>query len=166
MPSDRSRRLFVFKLAEELFGVDLETILEVLPLPRLSLPPGTPSILHGFLNLGGRAIPVLNQRRLFQLNDLPPSVYAHLVVLKRAETPLAILVDRAVGTAPTAHDAFMPVGRDHSFNDCIESDARIGTQTVHVLSVERLLLKEEQGRITQLHALEQERLRQLEEASS
>ena len=166
MSIDRSRRLFVFEIAGELFGVNLETIREVLPVSLLSRPPGTPSILQGFLNLGGQAIPVLSPKRLFQLNDLPPNAYSHLLILKRAEIPLAILVDRAVGTAETAQSSLMPVGQNHSFNDCVECDVRIGTQTVHVLSIERLLIKEEESRIAQLHSMEQTRLHQLEETSS
>ncbi|MBI4249300.1 MAG: hypothetical protein HY611_07340, partial [Elusimicrobia bacterium] len=53
--------------------------------------------------------------------------------------------------------------RDHSFNDCLEGDANVGTQTAHILSVEKLLLKEERNRIADLQAMEQERLRRLQE---
>lgn len=166
MRTNGSGRLFVFEVSDDLFGVDLPAVREVLPIPSLSRPPGTPSILQGFLNFGGQAIPVLNTKRLLQLNDTPPAAYSHLVVLKRPETPLAMLVDRAIGTELTAPEAFMPVGQGHSFNDCVESDVRIGTQTVHVLSVRRLLLKEEETRISQLKTLEQERLRRLEESAS
>lgn len=166
MSSNQSVSIFIFEVAEELFGVSPEAIREVLPVSLLSRPPGTPSILQGFLNLGGQSIPVLNTKRLLQLKDSPPTAYSHLVVLKRPETPLAMLVDRAIGTELTAPEVLMPVGQGHSFNDCVESDVRIGTQTVHVLSVEKLLLKEEESRISQLHALEQERLRQLEETAS
>lgn len=165
-PRDRLRHLFVFEIAEEGFAINLESVREVLPVSLLSHPPGTPPILQGFLNLGGEAIPVLSPKRLFQLKDSPPAAYSHLIILKRAETPLAILVDRAVGTAKTAQSSLMPVGQDHSFNDCVEHDVRIGTQTVHVLSIERLLIKEEESRIAQLHSMEQTRLHQLEETSS
>ena len=75
------------------------------------------------------------------------------------------MVDRAVGTMEIPKDSIVPVARDHTFNDCLEGDASVGTQTAHILSVEKLLLKEERSRIADLQAMEQERLLRLREPS-
>jgi chemotaxis signal transduction protein len=106
---------------------------------------------------------VLNLKRLFGLEDAPPHAYAHLVILKRAPGPLAILVDRALGPAEIESDTLQPLPPGHSFNDCAEGDARIGAETVHVLSVSGLLLAEELNRIAQLQVIEEDRLRRLVE---
>ena len=161
--SDKPQRLLVFEIAGDAFAVPLDAVGEILPLPLLSRPPGIPSLLEGFLNLGGQAIPVLNALRLFHLESRPPGPHAHLIVLKKMTgTPLAILADRTAGTEEVSVESVMPVGRNHSFNDCLEGDARVGKQNVHILSVEKLLLEEERRRIAELQAMEQERLRQLE----
>ena len=163
MVSDKPQRLLVFEIAGDAFAVPLDAVGEILPLPLLSRPPGIPSLLEGFLNLGGQAIPVLNALRLFHLESRLPGLHAHLLVLKnKTGTPPAILVDRAAGTEEVAGESVMPVGRNHSFNDYLEGDVRIGRQTIHILSIEKLLLEEERRRIAELQAMEQERLRQLE----
>lgn len=157
-------RLLVFEIAGDAFAIPLDTVREILPLPLLSHPPGIPSFLEGFLNLGGQAVPVLNPTRLFRLQGPAPGPYSHLVVLEKAGAPLAILVNHAAGATEVPKESVMPVGQSFSFNDCLEGDARIGGRTVHILSVEKLLLEEERRRIAELQAMEQERLRELEES--
>jgi len=159
------RRLLVFEIAGDSFAIPLEAVREILPLSLLSRPPGVPSFLEGFLNLGGQAVPVLNPARLFRLQGPAPGFYSHFVVLEKTEAPLAILVNRAAGATEVPKEAVTPVGQNFSFNDCVESDARVEGRTVHILSVEKLLLEEERNRIAELQAIEQERLRELEESS-
>ncbi len=157
-------QLLVFEIAGDSFALPLDAVREILPLPLLSHPPGIPSLLEGFLNLGGQAIPVLNPARLFRLQSPAPGPYSHLIVLEKTGMPLAILADHAAGAMEVPKESVMPVGQDFSFNDCLEGDARIGGRAVHILSVEKLLLEEERSRIAELRAMEQERLRELEES--
>lgn len=163
--SPRFSDVLVFELAGDIFAIPLDAIREILPLPFLSKPPGLPSILAGFLNLGGQAISVLNLKRLFDMPDSVSGPYSHVVVLKQTNVPLGLLVDRSAGTAAAPPESFVPVADGHSLNDCVEADVRIGNQTAHVLSVERLLLKQERARVGELQAMEQKRLERLEESS-
>lgn len=163
--SDKTRSFFVFEAAGNSFGIPLDAIREILPLPLLSRPPGIPSIIEGFLNLGGQALAVINLKRLFRLDDSAPGPYSHLIVIKKTGTALAVFVDRAEGMIDVQPDAVMPVTQNYSFNDCLEADAKSGARTVHILSIEKLLLKEEQSRISELQKMEQERLDQIMEPS-
>lgn len=163
MGTEVSRRLFVFEVGAERFAVDLELVREVVAVCQLSRPPGTPSILRGFLALDGQPIPVLDPRRLFGGEEAALHPDAHLVILARAPTALALLVDRALGLEEVPADCWRPLPAGHSFNDCAEGDARIGPDTVHVLSAARLLLDEERRRIAELQSLEQARLRRIRE---
>jgi purine-binding chemotaxis protein CheW len=165
LPGEGSRSLFVFQLADLLFAIDPGSIRRVVALPLLSRPPGTPPQLHGFLNLEGEAVPVLDLRRLFQLADEAPDVYAHLILVQRSPIPLALLVDRAIGLADADAEAFCSLSPGQTFNDCAEQAVQMANQTVHLLSVEKLLLREERGRIAALAGIEQRRLRQLEDAT-
>lgn len=158
--------LLLFEFAGERFGIPAAAVREVLPLPLLSRPPGTPAPLAGFLNLGGSAIGVLCPRRLFLLLDAPPGLYAHLILLRAAAAPLALLVDRALGTAEISDKDVLPIGEDRSFNGCVDSEAVVEGRTIHLLLPDKLLLKEERTRIAELQSMESERLRGLEEKPS
>ncbi|TAL08601.1 MAG: chemotaxis protein CheW, partial [Nitrospirae bacterium] len=94
---DKLQQVLVFEIAGDSFAIPLDAVREILPLPLLSHPPGLPSFLEGFLNLGRQAVPVLNPARLFHLEGLTPGPYSHLIVLEKTGTPLAILADRAAG---------------------------------------------------------------------
>jgi purine-binding chemotaxis protein CheW len=154
----------VFEIAGDSFAIPLDAVREILPLPLLSHPPGIPSLLEGFLNLGGQAIPVLNPTRLFRLQGPRPGPYSHLIVLEKTGASLAILVDHVAETAEIPKESVMPVGQSLSFNGCLEGDVRVGRRTVHMLALDKLLLEEERSRIAELRAMEQERLRELEES--
>jgi purine-binding chemotaxis protein CheW len=158
-----SRSLFLFEVAAELFAIDPASVRQVAPLPLLSRPPGTPPLLHGFLDLAGEAIPVLNLRRLFGLADADAEAdfYAHLMIVKRPGIPLALLVDRALGLASAGSEAITPVSRAQTFNDCADQMVTLGGRTAYLISLERLLLQEEQGRVAELRGIEQRRLQQL-----
>lgn len=154
------RQLVVFSLAEESCALDLADVREILPTAELSTPPGMPALLAGFLNLGGTAVPVLRLGRLFQMPAKEIGLYEHMILL-RASRPLALLVDRVDEVLTCSADALRPVGEKSSFNDCAPSQLTCKGRTIHVLALDRLLLKEEEARLSALRGVEQERLRAL-----
>jgi purine-binding chemotaxis protein CheW len=122
---------------------------EILPLPRLWRPPGVPAALAGFLNLAGRAVPVLDLAVLFGLGRPEAarvSLYRHLVLL-HGEPPLALMVDRVADVVRVAPDQVRPVADAATLNGCLAAEIGIGERLVHGLAVERILLAEEQARL-------------------
>ena len=86
----------------------------------LSRPPVVPSLLAGFLNLAGIAVPVLRLDRLFGLPDLALGRYTPLVLLRQRECPLALLVERVSRIVAVPEEAILPVPANQAFNDCVE----------------------------------------------
>src|SRR5579872_3714910 len=78
----KTRTIVVFNVIGQTCALELKELQEITSLAELSCPPGLPSILKGFLNLSGKAIPVLNLARLFHLNEGVPGLYSHLLILK------------------------------------------------------------------------------------
>ena len=154
------RQLVVFSFAETFCGLDLGKVREILPTAEFSEPPGMPKILAGFLNLEGTAVPVLRLGRLFQMPVKETGLYEHLILL-RDSRPLALLVDRVDEVRSYSEDALRPVGEKNSFNGCAQAQLTHKDKTIHVLAVDRLLLKEEEMRLAELRDLEQKRLREL-----
>lgn len=154
------RQLVVFSLGEEFCALDLAGVREILPTAELSSPPGMPELLAGFLNLGGTAVAVLPLGRLFRSPSNEIGLYEHLILL-RASRPLALLVDRVEEVRTFSGDALRPVGEKNSFNGCAQSQLTYKERTIHVLALDRLLLKEEEARLSALRAVEQDRLRAL-----
>jgi purine-binding chemotaxis protein CheW len=159
-------RVCVFRLGEHRFGLRLESVAEIVPMAALSRPPSMPSILEGFLNLGGTAIPVLRVAGLLGLPPVALELHTPLVVLRDDAVLLALLVDEVTGIASTVADGLVALADSASFNGCVDGQLTAGDDLVLLLSVTRLLLEKERQTLAAFQAVEMERLRQVDQVSS
>src|SRR5262245_5514632 len=99
----RENTVVLFDVAGQQFGLLVVFVREILPMATLSRPPALPSILEGFLNLEGMAIPVVRMDILFGLAKQSLESYSVLIILRGTELPVALLVQRVIGivTAPS-----------------------------------------------------------------
>lgn len=86
-PSPRTQGPFItFRLGDELFGLPVSQVREVLEVSRLTRVPTAPSYVRGVVNVRGRAIPVVDLRLKFGLSSAPDTVNTRFLVM---ELPLA-----------------------------------------------------------------------------
>lgn len=162
MPAQRT--LVVFKLGSEFCGLAADTVQEILPMALLAQPPGLPPLLEGFLNLRGKAVPVLRLGRLLDCPARPIGLYTPLIVLAGPQLAMALLVDAVTQIISVPEQAFSPIGEKHCFQDCAEAEVALEgqQQVIHLLSSKRLLLEKERRRLAEWQAIEQRRLEELE----
>ncbi|RVU21549.1 chemotaxis protein CheW [Methylobacterium oryzihabitans] len=130
---------------------------EILPLPRLWRPPGAPAALAGFLNLSGEAVAVLDLAALLGLAaPAGRGLYRHLVLCTAPR--IALLVERVTDLVTVPPDAVRPVSGAATLNGCVAEEIRLGDRLVHGLAVERILLAEERGRLSDATREAQRRL--------
>lgn len=158
MPLTNSVTL-ILQVGEALLGLEAARVAEVLHLCELSRPPGLPGFLAGFLNLEGRAMPALQLDRVLGLPPREPDLYSHLVLLHSGVALVAGRVLRLAEIPPEQHLALAP---GCTFNDCCRAELPLPEGTVHLLDVDRLLLREEKERLAELTSRAQERLAELE----
>jgi purine-binding chemotaxis protein CheW len=159
-------RVCRFEIAGQFFGLRLESVSEVAPMAALSRPPSMPSILEGILNLRGAAVPVLRVASLLGLPADPLDLQTPLVIVhrvRRGDMSLALLVNRVTGIVSIATDELAAISPADSFNGCVESRLTSGGETVHLLSLDRLLLERERRSLAQFQEIEASRLRQFEQ---
>jgi purine-binding chemotaxis protein CheW len=160
--AEPQRVLLVFQLADRLAAVPLESVDRVVPMAELGCPPGLPSALEGVLNLAGLAVPVLRLDRLFGLRDQQLSLYSMLIVLRApGESRLAILVDRVSQVLSVPENTLVSVDQETSFNGCAESALPHSEGTIHLLSLDRLLLARESRALAEFQVMAQKRLQEL-----
>jgi purine-binding chemotaxis protein CheW len=153
--------LLFFHLGDRTVALPLSAIARVVPMAELGCPPGMPSVLEGFLNLAGHAVPVLRLDRLFGLPAQTMSRYSQLIVLDPSETSsgrFALLADRVSGIAPASAEDLRPVASGSAFNDCAEAVLTRHDAVVHLLSPSRLVLARERRILAEFSAVEQTRL--------
>lgn len=156
----------VFHLGGQAYALPLAEIQEVVPMAGLSRPPGLPSVLAGFLNLGGTAVPVIRLSRLFELPEPTLGPYTPLIILRNPDYQVALLVEKVSDILSVPEEAILPVQESHSFNDCADGMITTGGRVVLLLSPERVLLEKEHQCLAEFRDKEQARLSELEEATT
>jgi purine-binding chemotaxis protein CheW len=95
----------VFRLGDEEFGLPIDTVVEVAQVPeRITRVPKTPKFLEGVVNLRGEVLPVVDQRRRFDLPKLENVEGRRLVVIKTERHRAGLIVD-SVSDVLRTHDA-------------------------------------------------------------
>ncbi len=84
----------VFRLADDEFGLPIDTVVEVAQIPpQITRVPRTPRFLEGVANLRGEALPIVDQRRRFDMPALDAVEGRRLVVVRTARHRAGIIVD-------------------------------------------------------------------------
>lgn len=92
-----TRQYLTFKLNEEIFGVDVAQVREILDYIKITKVPQTPEFMCGVINLRGSVVPVVDMRLKFKMPESERTVNTCIVVvevlLEGASTTLGALVD-------------------------------------------------------------------------
>jgi purine-binding chemotaxis protein CheW len=141
----------------------LEAVREIVPMDRLSSPPGLPSGLVGFLDLRGTAIPIVRMDRLFDLPEQCPGLHTPMIVLRGVLAPIGILVNSVRGIVQVPSAGLLEIPIDGTFGGCATGAMEFEGDLIHVLSPAALLRANEDRMLADYSAMSQVRLAQLEE---
>lgn len=93
---DREAELIflVFRLGEEEFGLPIEAVVEVARVPdQITRLPKTPKFLEGVVNLRGEVLPVIDQRRRFEMPPAENLEGRRLIVVRTERHRAGVIVD-------------------------------------------------------------------------
>jgi purine-binding chemotaxis protein CheW len=95
----------VFRLGEVEFGLPIDAIVEVAQVPsQITRVPKTPKFLDGVINLRGEVLPVVDQRRRFEMPLLDNTEGRKLVVIRTDRHRAGIIVDSVSDVLRTRPD--------------------------------------------------------------
>lgn len=159
-------QVIIFDVCGTACAIRRQEVRELLPVPRLWRPPGTPRPVAGFFNLSGTAVPVVRLDIVFGLpkaEDSPEAaLYSHLMLIEDLSGSGlgALLVDRVQDVTDVAETAISPVDQTDTLNGCVEAEIGHDGRLIHLLSRERILLAEERQALADLGASAQKRLQE------
>lgn len=102
----RTQRLVTFTLDDRTYGVDVDSVQEVLrglPATRIPL---APAALAGLINLRGQVLTAIDLRHRLGLPDRAGEIDPMLVVLRLSGEPTALLVDSIGSVVDVTEDEF------------------------------------------------------------
>jgi purine-binding chemotaxis protein CheW len=93
----RAGKYLTFELGPEEFGIQVLKVREIMGVQDLTAAPQTPPCVKGVINLRGRAIPVVDLRLKFGLNEIPYTQRTCIIVVQvtgdAGPTLMGIVVD-------------------------------------------------------------------------
>ncbi|HZO22581.1 MAG TPA: chemotaxis protein CheW [Steroidobacteraceae bacterium] len=99
----------VFRLGSEEFGLPIDTVVEVAQVPQqITRVPKTPKFLEGVVNLRGEVLPVVDQRRRFEMPKLDNAEGRRLVVIRTERHRAGLIVDSVSEVLRTTADSVEP----------------------------------------------------------
>jgi purine-binding chemotaxis protein CheW len=72
----------IFRLGEELFAADVNNVLEILEIPKITKVPRSPEYMRGVINLRGSVLPVVDARIKFGLPPTEDTVDTCIIVMR------------------------------------------------------------------------------------
>jgi len=77
-----TRQYLTFQLGEEVFGLDVSHVREILEFTTVTKVPKTPDFMRGVINLRGSVVPVLDMRLKFGLTQTEKTVNTCIIVVE------------------------------------------------------------------------------------
>jgi purine-binding chemotaxis protein CheW len=139
IPRVPTQALLLFHFSGLDCAFPLDSVREIVPMAQLSVPPGLPSGIAGFLNLRGTAVPIVRLDRLFDLPEQQPGLHTPMIVLHGSPGPTGILVNDVCSIVQVPAEQLVDIPGDRTFQGCATGALRLDGEVIHVLSPAALL---------------------------
>jgi len=116
--NDTVSQWVTFRLGDEIYGIDVLQVQEVLRITEVSPVPGAPDYVLGIINLRGNVVTVVDARNRFGLSPKASDDASRIIVIDAYEKVIGLLVDNV------SEVAYVP-------NSQIESAPSVGADDGH-----------------------------------
>lgn len=114
---DQFLRWVTFRLADEVYGINVMQVQEVLRITDVAPVPGAPHFVLGIINLRGNVVTVLDMRKLLNLMPGEITDQSRIMVIESGKVTVGLLVDsvaEVVNINASQIDPAPNVGNDDS----------------------------------------------------
>jgi purine-binding chemotaxis protein CheW len=144
--TDEEEQFVVFRLADEEYGVPIDAVHEIVRVPeQLTRVPRTPPFIEGVVNLRGAVLPVIDQRRRFQLPDAERNDRQRIMVFAIAGVRTGFIVDSVSEVLKIPRAAIVPAP------DLAQDDDNAVARVANLAAAKRIILMVDVDRLLSRH---------------
>lgn len=138
---DDVRQLVVFELGNEVYGINIGTVREIIRMQSVTYVPDAPDFVEGVINLRGRVIPVVDLRKRFALPVTETTNDSRVLVVDIGGDDIGVIVDAVTEVQRIAEDSVEPATALVTTEDSyyIEGIAKVEDQLLILLDLDRAL---------------------------
>lgn len=135
------RQLVVFDLAGENYGVDINTVREIIRMQQVTHVPDAPEYVEGVMNLRGSVIPVIDLRKRFGLNVTEQTAESRVVVVDIGGQGIGVVVDAVREVLRVRDESVEPASAVITTADSfyLQGIAKLEDRLLILLDIERAL---------------------------
>lgn len=89
-----NNRFLTFYLQDEIYGVNISDVREIIAMMKTTPVPKTPRYIKGVMNLRGNIIPVIDMRLKFDMPEIEARMYTAIVIIKLDGKDIGFVVDK------------------------------------------------------------------------
>jgi purine-binding chemotaxis protein CheW len=145
-----------FRLAEELFATNVNKVLEILEIPKITKVPRSPAFMRGVINLRGSVVPVIDARTKFGLSETQDTVNSCIMVLEitmqEQTITIGAVVDAVQEVTEISNSEILPaptIGSKYR-GEFVEGMVRSDEGFIMVLDLDKVLSTEDANILQQL----------------
>lgn len=130
-----------FHLGDEIYGIDMRYLQEIIRVPDVVKVPGTPSYIRGLANLRGTILPIVDCRLRLGLKRNEDTEASRVIVLTAGNKKLGYVVDQVVGVISIHEKEIEKGSGSETAADFVEGIAKIekGKKLIMLLDAKKLL---------------------------
>lgn len=138
-------KYLTFKLSEEIYGLEILKVQEIIGMMAVTRVPRTPLFIRGVINLRGRVIPVLDMRAKFDLAAKPDTDRTCIIVVQlnssKSQLKMGVIVDEVneVCDIPEDHIESTPELGSGIDTEFIMGMGKLAKKVVMLLDIDRVL---------------------------
>ena len=140
LPSSGEMQLVVFELAGQAYGLYINTVQEIIPVPRITRVPGTPPYVKGVISLRGRVVLIVDLHTWFGLPVAEDTIASRVLVADAGDQDVGIVVDVATEILRVPAESIEPpspvvTGASSAY---LAGVAKVGERLILLLDFKRL----------------------------
>ena len=144
------RQLVIFDLADETYGVDIDSVREIIRIQEITKVPRTPEFVEGVINLRGKVIPVIDLRKRFGFRQAEATKDTRIVVVDIGGNDIGVVVDAVTEVLRLSADSVEPPtgAITTADSDYLLGIAKLETRLIILLDLQKALANMEQHYVT------------------
>lgn len=145
-------RFLTFNIDEEVFGIEIEYVTEIIGIQKITKIPQTKAYIKGIINLRGRIIPVIDMRLKFGNEEIAYNDRTCIIVIDTDNMLVGLIVDQVdeVLTIEDENIADPPNQKSGISNEYIRGIGKVDNHVKLLLDCHKLFNEEEAQEITEI----------------
>jgi len=140
-----AQRYLIFFIEQELYGLSIQHVQEIIALINMTKIPKTPSYIKGMINLRGAVMPVIDLRLKFNLQEKIPDLNSAIIISKIDNIYMGFVVDSVEDVIAIKKEQLQltPDFGEHINTDFVEYIVEIEDKIVMTLNLAEIFASDE-----------------------